>query len=75
MTWYIIADITTMEKSGKSGRFYAKNGNIIRKNMMVVLYVHSDITVETVVKKKYKVQVNVNAWNDRKIERITLHHS
>lgn len=63
-----------MENSEESGRFYANNDNIIRKNVMAVLYVHSDITIET-VKKKYKVQVNVNAWNDGRIERITSHHS
>lgn len=39
--------------------------------MMAFLYVHSDITIETVVKKKSKVQVNVSAQNDRRIERIT----
>lgn len=32
ITWHVMAVITKMENSGESGRFYAKNGNIIIKN-------------------------------------------
>lgn len=44
-----------MEKSVESGRFYAKNGNIIiKKKMMAVLCVHTDLTTETIKKRNFK---------------------
>ena len=42
--------------------------------MMAVLCVHADITTETVVKKRNKVQVNVSAWNDGKIAKKLITH-
>lgn len=57
-----MAVITKMEKSGESGRVYAKNCNMIIKN--------DDINIKIIVNKRNKVQVNVSAWNGRKIERI-----
>lgn len=47
--------ITTMEKFVESGRFYAKNGNIIiLKKMVAVLCLHADLTTETIKKRKFK---------------------